>query len=133
MTHKTFRIGPDAGAGERLDVFLARRIPDFARAQFQRFIDKGFVFVNGERRKPSLKLRAGDTVEAEVEIPEPGPPEGATRDLVNTTFRRAGGRVPDATGPPKVMLLRSVRGSGRPRRPSPGGAAAYSVGAPSRQ
>jgi len=72
VTHKTFRIGPGAGAGERLDVFLARRIPDFARAQFQRFIDKGFVFVNGERRKPSLKLRTGDTIEADIEIPEPG-------------------------------------------------------------
>ena len=58
MTRRTFRVGPDSGAGERLDVFLSRRIPDFARSQFQRFIDKGFVFVNGERKKPSLKLRA---------------------------------------------------------------------------
>jgi 23S rRNA pseudouridine1911/1915/1917 synthase len=72
VTRKTFRIGPGSGAGERLDVFLSRRIPDYARSQFQRFIDKGFVFVNGERKKSSLKLRAGDLVEAEIEIPEPG-------------------------------------------------------------
>ena len=75
MTRKAFRIGSDSGAGERLDVFLSRRIPDFARSQFQRFIDKGFVVVNGERRKPSLKLKPGDVVEADVEIPEPGPVE----------------------------------------------------------
>jgi 23S rRNA pseudouridine1911/1915/1917 synthase len=75
VTRKTFLVGPDSGAGERLDVFLARRIPDFARAQFQRLIDKGFVFVNGERKKPSLKLRSGDRIEADIEIPEPGPVE----------------------------------------------------------
>jgi len=75
VTRKTFAIRPDAGAGERLDVFLSRRVPEFTRAQFQRFIDKGFVFVNGERKKSSLKLRAGDRVEADIEIPEPGPIE----------------------------------------------------------
>lgn len=75
MSRKTFRIGPDSGAGVRLDVFLSRRIPDFARSQFQRFIDKGFVFVNGERKKSSFKLRAGDRIEADIEIPEPGPVE----------------------------------------------------------
>jgi 23S rRNA pseudouridine1911/1915/1917 synthase len=75
VTHKTFAIRPGAGAGERLDVFLSRRVPEFTRAQFQRFIDKGFVSVNGEHKKSSLKLRAGDRIEADIVIPEAGPIE----------------------------------------------------------
>ena len=75
MPSSVFSVGPASGAGERVDVFLARRIPAFTRAQFQRFIDKGLVLVNGERKKPSLKLRSGDRVVADVEVPAPGPLE----------------------------------------------------------
>jgi 23S rRNA pseudouridine1911/1915/1917 synthase len=55
----------------RLDVHLSRRFRDFSRAQFQRFVDKGQVTVNGEHRKSSYVLRSGDVVEADIEIPEP--------------------------------------------------------------
>ncbi|MCX6560110.1 MAG: RluA family pseudouridine synthase [Candidatus Aminicenantes bacterium] len=73
MPKTSFLVRPDAGEGVRLDVFLARQVPDFTRSQFQHFVDKGQVWVNGEARKSGIKLRAGDRVEIDVEIPVPAP------------------------------------------------------------
>ena len=73
MDKKYFRITADYGAGVRLDVFLCRQIREFTRAQFQRFVDKQQVRVNGAFKKSSYALRAGDLVEAEVEMPPPEP------------------------------------------------------------
>ncbi|MGD9889667.1 MAG: RluA family pseudouridine synthase [Dehalococcoidia bacterium] len=56
-------------AGERLDVFLARSLPDLSRAHAQRLIAEGCVQVNGGTARPSLRLEAGARVA--VEIPEP--------------------------------------------------------------
>jgi len=69
VSKKIVHVSQDAGAGARLDVFLSRRFRDFTRSQFQRFIDKNQVVVNGEHKKSSYILRAGDTVEADIEIP----------------------------------------------------------------
>jgi 23S rRNA pseudouridine1911/1915/1917 synthase len=66
-----FLIASKFGAGERLDVFLSRQIQAFTRSQFQRFIDKERVWVNGTFKKPSYKLRVGDRVEADVDVPQP--------------------------------------------------------------
>jgi 23S rRNA pseudouridine1911/1915/1917 synthase len=54
-----------------MDVFLSRQIRAYTRSQFQRFIDKEQVRVNGALKKPSYKLREGDRIEADVEIPQP--------------------------------------------------------------
>jgi 23S rRNA pseudouridine1911/1915/1917 synthase len=70
-----FRITEDHGKGVRLDVFLCRQIREFTRAQFQRFVDKQQVTVNGLFRKSSYVLRPGDLVEAQVELPPPEPLE----------------------------------------------------------
>jgi 23S rRNA pseudouridine1911/1915/1917 synthase len=56
-------------AGERLDVFLARRLPDISRAHAQRLIAGGGVQVSGGAARPSMRLEAGARVA--VEIPEP--------------------------------------------------------------
>ncbi len=76
MPKLDFRVWPNSGEGVRLDVFLARQVPEFTRSQFQHFVDKGQVTVNGESRKSSFKLRAGDRVEIDVEIPPPEPVRG---------------------------------------------------------
>lgn len=73
MPKASFLVRPESGEGVRLDVFLARQVPDFTRSQFQRFVDKGLVRVNGEARKSGVKLRAGEVVEVDVDIPEPAP------------------------------------------------------------
>jgi pseudouridine synthase, RluA family len=75
VAKRIFRIAPGFGQGVRLDVFLCRQIRDFTRAQFQRFIDKQQVRVNGTFKKPSYALREGDVVEADVELPPPPPME----------------------------------------------------------
>jgi len=67
---KSFTVTRDSGAGVRLDVYLARRVPDFTRSQFQRFVDKGQVKVNAESKKSSTKLAAGDRIEIDIEMPE---------------------------------------------------------------
>ncbi len=70
MPRKEFFVTPESGADERLDVFLAGNYPEFTRSQFQRFIDLGQVEVNGALKKSSVKLRAGDRVSVDIEVPE---------------------------------------------------------------
>jgi 23S rRNA pseudouridine1911/1915/1917 synthase len=55
-------IVPAAGAGRRLDVFLAGEIPEVSRTQLGRHVAEGAVTVNGAAGAPSRKLRAGDVV-----------------------------------------------------------------------
>jgi 23S rRNA pseudouridine1911/1915/1917 synthase len=52
-------------AGERLDVFLARRIPELSRARAKVLIETGEVRVDGRRVKKSYALAAGDRVTLE--------------------------------------------------------------------
>jgi 23S rRNA pseudouridine1911/1915/1917 synthase len=64
VTHR-FVVGapPDgAGAGDRLDQFLAARDLPYTRSQLKRRIDAGEVTVNGEPAKPGRKLHAGDEI-----------------------------------------------------------------------
>jgi 23S rRNA pseudouridine1911/1915/1917 synthase len=56
-------VVPPAGAGQRLDVFLAAAIGDVSRSQLGRQIGQGAVTVNGVPiSAPSRKLRPGDVV-----------------------------------------------------------------------
>ena len=61
-----------ADAGERLDRWLAARVPGVSRARLQALIAGDHVRVDGAARKPSHRVVAGERVE--VEIP-PLPPE----------------------------------------------------------
>ena len=48
--------------GERLDVFLARRLDDSSRSQVRRLIDDGLARVDGELERASYRLRFGEMV-----------------------------------------------------------------------
>ena len=61
----TFSV-PEASAGERLDVFLAKQLDGWSRSRLQRLIDEQDVLVNGRGAKSSYKLRLNDRVEAEL-------------------------------------------------------------------
>ncbi|MBC8137513.1 MAG: RluA family pseudouridine synthase [Fibrella sp.] len=52
--------------GERLDVFLAVRIPLFSRSQIQRIVGSGGAQINGVVAKPSAKVVPGDSVTLDV-------------------------------------------------------------------
>jgi 23S rRNA pseudouridine1911/1915/1917 synthase len=69
-TSRRLAVGP-ADAGERLDVFVARRVPQLSRAQAQRLIKRGEIRVNGQAVKPRFALAPGD--EITVSIPPPAP------------------------------------------------------------
>lgn len=58
-------------AGERLDVFLTRKWPDFSRSHIQKLIAKGEVVTVGKVRKANYKLALGD--EVQITLPEAVP------------------------------------------------------------
>ncbi len=58
-------------AGERLDIFLARQMPDWSRSQIQRLIRSGLVRVcERHARKSGESVRAGDIVSVSAEREE---------------------------------------------------------------
>jgi len=60
-----------SSAGVRLDRFAAEQLPGLTRTHAQKLIGDGFITVNGQEARPSLKLEAGDRVD--ITIP-PAPP-----------------------------------------------------------
>lgn len=55
--------------GERIDVILAGSIPELSRAKVQRLIEDGHVRIGGQpATKSNLRMRAGDSVEVEIEL-----------------------------------------------------------------
>ena len=60
----------ESDSGERLDVFLARQVPELSRARAKATIERGAVSVNGRRMTKSYRIRAGDRIEL-AELPHP--------------------------------------------------------------
>ncbi len=56
-------------AGQRLDVFLSRRLSDSSRSALQSLIRAGEILVNGLKAKSSYEVRMGDRIS--VHLPEP--------------------------------------------------------------
>lgn len=71
MPKREFLVPPLVGLDQRLDVFLSEKINELTRSQIQKIVDKQKVKVNSVIRKSSYKLREGDRVELEYEIPKP--------------------------------------------------------------
>ncbi|HUH63854.1 MAG TPA: RluA family pseudouridine synthase [Terracidiphilus sp.] len=67
---RTIAVASDA-AGQRLDQFLALQLQGVSRSRIQLLLDQGDVLVNGERKKPSLRLRGRETIAI---LGEPHPP-----------------------------------------------------------
>jgi 23S rRNA pseudouridine1911/1915/1917 synthase len=55
----TFTITPET-TGQRLDAYLVTELPDFSRAQIQRFIEDEAALVNEKPARASYKTRDGD-------------------------------------------------------------------------
>ncbi len=60
----SYTVEPES-AGLRLDHYLAARLPQFSRSRIQSWIEEGRAHVDGEARRASWKLRAGERVEVE--------------------------------------------------------------------
>ncbi len=61
-------IGPE-NAGKRLDVCLKDLFPDHSRSFFSNLIGQGLITVNGDPKKDSYKVSAGD--EISIRFPQP--------------------------------------------------------------
>ena len=57
-------------AGERLDAFLARMVPELSRSAAQKLMEEGCVKRNGKPGKKNDKLSPGDAVEYEIPAPK---------------------------------------------------------------
>jgi ribosomal 50S subunit-recycling heat shock protein len=77
--HQTIEVSAD-GAGQRLDQFLAAHLDGVSRSRVQMLMDQGDVLVNGEREKPSLKLRGGEHILITGE-PRPTPLKATAEDI----------------------------------------------------
>ena len=66
-------------AGERLDRFLTRRLPELSRAHAQRLIASGDVLAGGAARKASYALSEGERVTCR--LPEPERAEALPEDI----------------------------------------------------
>jgi 23S rRNA pseudouridine1911/1915/1917 synthase len=71
-------------AGCRLDVFLARQLPEFSRAQLRRAIDGGAVTINGHAAKAGQRLKGGEHLQLVLPAaPRPGPiPENIPLEIL---------------------------------------------------
>jgi 23S rRNA pseudouridine1911/1915/1917 synthase len=72
----TFELRPTRdNNGDRLDRFIADRLPDLSRSYVQQLIEAGRVKVDGFLRRPSFKMTVGEVVVVEVPPPVAVTPE----------------------------------------------------------
>ncbi|MCI8878106.1 MAG: RluA family pseudouridine synthase [Oscillospiraceae bacterium] len=78
MERTALTAGPEA-AGERLDSFLAARLPGLTRSAAARLVETGQVLVDGKPARKSARLAGGETVE--VTLPDPEPADALPQDI----------------------------------------------------
>jgi 23S rRNA pseudouridine1911/1915/1917 synthase len=76
--------GPSAGA--RLDVWLARQLPELSRARVQALMAEGAVRLGGRAARPSVRLRGGE--EVTVDLPDPVAASVAAEDVPLTILHQ---------------------------------------------
>lgn len=63
-------VADSSAVGERLDVYLARRMPDMSRSRFQRLIHSGCVEIAGRlAAKSGESIAEGDVIRVHLETP----------------------------------------------------------------
>lgn len=105
-------------AGIRIDVFLFEEVREFSsRSQLLKAFKAGSVTVNGNRVKPSYRLKEGDVIEAVLPLPAPErPPEPQPVDLtviyedqhIVVIDKQAGLVVHPGAGTPSGTLLNGL-------------------------
>ena len=75
----TTRTVEAESSGERIDVFLARKIPELTRSGAQRLIEGGGVTLLGIPVKKNRRVAAGEIFK--VEIPDPAPSENPAQPI----------------------------------------------------
>ncbi len=88
----SFEVASEDG-GRRLDSTAAKRLPRLSRTEVARWVEAGFVLIDGRVRRPGYRCRAGQTVRIA------GPAAGAPR------FRPPGEREPLDPEPVPLKIL----------------------------
>ncbi len=65
--------------GERLDAFLAARLPDLSRSRIQTLIREQYIIVNGQPAKPRDGVKVGEIIS--ISLPEAVPLDAAPQDI----------------------------------------------------
>ena len=65
--------------GERLDAYLAKKLPELSRSKIQSLIKEGHILLNDTKVKARASLKSGDTIS--VKIPEEAPTELIAQDI----------------------------------------------------
>jgi 23S rRNA pseudouridine1911/1915/1917 synthase len=71
---ESLRVATD-DAGQRLDRYLAGKLPTMSRSRIQSLIESGDVLLNGQPAQPAKKVAAGDAVDVTVPEPQPAKPQ----------------------------------------------------------
>ena len=66
-------------SGERLDAFLAARLPDLSRSRIQVLIREQYIIVNNQPAKPRDAVKTGDLIA--IAIPEAVPLDAAPQEI----------------------------------------------------
>ena len=74
-----FAIEIEDGAGERLDRYLQRKMPDLSRSRLQDLIREEHARLNERAAKPSATLKPGDQID--IQIPEATSVEVKAQDI----------------------------------------------------
>lgn len=99
VTRKARQVSVTAqDAGQRLDRFLSRELPNVPRTRLFRLIRKGEVRINGKRADASARLQADDVVRV--------PP---VRDAVPPAVAAEGAEAPRAPRPVPPRLAAGIR------------------------
>ncbi|MGN1200931.1 MAG: RluA family pseudouridine synthase [Candidatus Caccovivens sp.] len=69
MQNKTIVVKEDE-KGQRLDVFLMDKFPEFSRSHIKNMIENGDILTNGKISKAGLNLKVGMKIEVTVKEPE---------------------------------------------------------------
>jgi len=69
----------DEKGGERLDSWLAARLPDLSRSRVQALVREQFILLNGEPSKPRQAVATGDVIS--IAIPEAVPEQALPQDI----------------------------------------------------
>lgn len=108
-------------AGERLDRYVAARLPELSRTRIQELIEADLIRVNGRASKGSRRLRAGERIEADAQPRPPlrAEPESIPLDIlyededVLVVNKPAGMTVHAGAGASRGTLVNALLGRGQ--------------------
>jgi len=102
--------------GVRLDKYVAEKYPELSRTHAQKLIGDGYITVNNEVAKASLKLNIGDKVSVVIPPPQPSPlsPEAIPLNIIYedndllVVDKPAGLTIYPAPGHPSHTLVNAI-------------------------